>query len=121
MRKVAFEREGFDQFTKWASENPKLFQKIVRVINETAREPSPASANRSRCATSYAAIGRRITEEHRLVYRVTARHDNDHSVPGSLLTDFSPPGKPSASPTLRYRLRPAHAEGLPQNLWLPDE
>ena len=72
MRRVIFEGEGFDQFTKWGSENPKLFQKIVRLIKETAREPFTGISKPEPLRNELRGYwSRRITDEHRLVYRVT--------------------------------------------------
>lgn len=39
MRTVAFHSEAFSQFTDWASEDPKRFERIVRLIGESARTP----------------------------------------------------------------------------------
>ena len=39
MRTVAFHKEAFEQFTGWAKLNPKLFERLVRLIAEASRDP----------------------------------------------------------------------------------
>ena len=39
MRTVAFHGDAFAQFTEWAKADPKLYERLVRLITETAREP----------------------------------------------------------------------------------
>lgn len=72
MRTVAFHTEAFAQFTAWARSDPKLHERLVRLITETAREPftglgkpEPLRHQLKGCWS------RRINDEHRLVYRVT--------------------------------------------------
>jgi len=72
VRTVAFHRSAFEQFTGWAKENPKLFERLVRLIIETARDPftgigkpEPLRGDLKGCWS------RRLNEEHRLVYQVS--------------------------------------------------
>ena len=72
MRDVAFQKEAFAEFTAWASEDPKVFERLTRLIRESAREPfsgigkpEPLRHNLKGCWS------RRLTDEHRLVYRVS--------------------------------------------------
>jgi len=72
VRTVAFHGEAFGQFTDWASADAKLYERLVRLIIETAREPftglgkpEPLRHQLKGCWS------RRINQEHRLVYRVT--------------------------------------------------
>ena len=72
MRKVTFKSSAMLQFNQWAIENDKIHLKILNLIQSCLDEP-------------YAGIGkpeplkyelkgywsRRITKEHRLVYKVT--------------------------------------------------
>ena len=71
MKKIIFEETAFQHFTEWATENKKVHQRIVNLIKDIRRQ-------------SYSGIGkpealkhdlsgywsRRITDEHRLVYKV---------------------------------------------------
>ena len=72
MRTVAFHGDAFAQFAAWPQADPKLYERLVRPISETAREPftgigkpEPLRHQLKSCWS------RRINEEHRLVYRVT--------------------------------------------------
>ena len=72
MKIVAFHGDAFAQFNEWARTDAKLYQRLVRLITDTAREPftgvgkpEPLRHQLKGCWS------RRINEEHRLVYRVT--------------------------------------------------
>jgi toxin YoeB len=39
MRTVAFHAEAFRDYTDWAARDPKLFERLSRLIVETLREP----------------------------------------------------------------------------------
>ncbi len=71
MREVTFQKEAFDEFTAWASQDVKAFERLTRLIRESARDPftgigkpEPLRYNLKGCWS------RRLTDEHRLVYRV---------------------------------------------------
>lgn len=72
MRRGIFEASAFDEFTGCADEDRKVHGRIVRLIREAQRTPftglgkpeplrGPVQGYRSR----------RITDEHRLVHKVT--------------------------------------------------
>ena len=72
MRIIAFHQEGFEQYSEWAKIDKKLFERVHRLIMETAKnpfdgigKPEPLKAN----LKGY--WSRRINDEHRLVYKVT--------------------------------------------------
>ncbi len=72
MRKVTFHAEAFADFAEWAKADASTFEKLRRLIVETCREPfvgigkpEPLKHELKGCWS------RRITGEHRLVYRVT--------------------------------------------------
>ena len=72
MRTIAFHQEAFEQYTEWAKSDQKLFDRLHRLIVESARnpfggigKPEPLKAN----LKGY--WSRRINDEHRLVYKVT--------------------------------------------------
>ena len=72
MRTVAFHGEAFTQFTGWASEDRKLFDRLVRLVSETAREPFGGIGKPEPLRHQLKGYwSRRINEEHRLVYAVT--------------------------------------------------
>jgi len=72
MRIVAFHADAFTDFTNWANENAKVFERIRLLIKEAARtpfegvgKPEPLKHQAKGCWS------RRINDEHRLVYSVT--------------------------------------------------
>lgn len=71
MRNIAFERNAFDQFNGWAREDKKTYGRIIKLIDDILRKPfsgigkpEPLKHDLEGCWS------RRITDEHRLVYRV---------------------------------------------------
>jgi toxin YoeB len=71
MRNIVFSPDAFDDFGKWSEFDKKIFKKLRNLIVECARnpfegtgKPEPLKGNYSGCWS------RRITDEHRLVYRV---------------------------------------------------
>jgi toxin YoeB len=72
MRKIVFEGEAFQDFTEWATADKKIYERIVALIKDTLRQPfmgigkpEPLKHELKGCWS------RRITDEHRLVYKVT--------------------------------------------------
>jgi toxin YoeB len=73
MRKILFTSTGFEQYNDWQIENKQVFNRLKRLIVECAKtpfegigKPEPLKHNLSGCWS------RRITDEHRLVYKVEA-------------------------------------------------
>ncbi len=72
MRTIVFHESAFEQYNDWALRDRKVFKRLGRLIIETAKtpfagigKPEPLKRELSRYWS------RRITDEHRLVYRVT--------------------------------------------------
>ena len=72
MRVVAFHQLAFEQYNEWAIEDKRVFERLRRLITETAKtpftgigKPEPLKGN----LKGY--WSRRITDEHRLVYKAT--------------------------------------------------
>ncbi len=73
MKRISFEGNAFAEFAAWSSEDKRVFQKIATLLEECRRtpfhgigKPEPLKHGAYRGYWS-----RRITEEHRLIYRVT--------------------------------------------------
>ncbi len=73
MRTVSFHQDAFQQYSEWAKTDKKLFERLHKLIVEVARnpfegigKPEPLKAELRGCWS------RRINDEHRLVYKVTA-------------------------------------------------
>jgi toxin YoeB len=72
MRNITFERKAFDDFNNWAKEDRKIYVKIVELIDDMLRQPFSGLGKPE--PLKHALKGcwsRRITHEHRLVYKVT--------------------------------------------------
>jgi len=72
VRVIAFHQEAFEHYSQWAKTDKKLFERLQKLISETAKnpfdgigKPEPLKAN----LKGY--WSRRINDEHRLVYKVT--------------------------------------------------
>jgi toxin YoeB len=71
MKKIAFEAESFEHFSQWAIEDKKIFKKILELIKDIQREPFSGIGKPE--PLKYELQGywsRRITDEHRLVYKI---------------------------------------------------
>lgn len=73
MRTIAFHAQGWDEFTGWSRENAKVFERLTRLISETAKDPFGGIGKPEPLKHHLKGYwSRRITDEHRLVYKVTA-------------------------------------------------
>lgn len=72
MRKVAFLARAFDEFNLWAVQDKKIYTKIVSLIKDVNRDPFAGLGKPEPLKHDLSGLwSRRITDEHRLVYRVT--------------------------------------------------
>ncbi|WP_427161439.1 Txe/YoeB family addiction module toxin [Aliinostoc sp. HNIBRCY26] len=71
MKKIAFEPEAFEQLGQWTIEDKKILKKILDLIKDIQREPFSGIGKPE--PLKYELQGywsRRITDEHRLVYKI---------------------------------------------------
>lgn len=72
MRQVIFESSAFNDFTDWATENKKVYVKIVRLIKDIQQSPFTGLGKPEPLRHELKGYwSRRIDIEHRLVYKVT--------------------------------------------------
>jgi len=72
MRDIAFQPDAFNEFIEISKEDKNLFKKIVNVIFETQRNPFSGLSKPGPLKHNYKGYwSRHITDEHRLVYKVT--------------------------------------------------
>jgi len=72
MRNILFESHAFEQFNSWAAENKKVYVRIVKLINNIQRSPFEGLGKPEPLRHALKGCwSRRITAEHRLVYKVT--------------------------------------------------
>lgn len=71
MRRITFEKEAFEQYNEWATSEPPIFRKLMNLIIESSRTPFEGTGKPELLKHSKGYWSRRITQEHRLVYKVT--------------------------------------------------
>lgn len=68
--RICFTAEGWDDYTSWAGERA-ILKRLNRMILEAARDPGVGIGKPERPSQNLSGHwSRRITDEHRLVYRV---------------------------------------------------
>ncbi|MGI8468114.1 MAG: Txe/YoeB family addiction module toxin [Pyrinomonadaceae bacterium] len=71
MRRIAFFPEAFADFNLWASENIKIQTRIIELIKDIGRNPFSGIGKPEPLKHELKGLwSRRITDEHRLVYKV---------------------------------------------------
>ncbi len=72
MKKVTFHAQAFDDFTNWAAQDKKFFERLRRLVTETAKDPFGGIGKPEALKHDLKGYwSRRINDEHRLVYKVT--------------------------------------------------
>lgn len=72
MRKITFEAGAFQDFSEWATLDKKLYQRIIDLIKDVLRQPFSGLGKPEPLRHELKGYWpRRITDEHRLVYKVT--------------------------------------------------
>jgi toxin YoeB len=69
--KIAFEQNDFQDFNEWVQTDKKIYKRIIALISDIIRNPHKGIDKPE--PLKYELQGfwsRRITDEHRLVYRV---------------------------------------------------
>ena len=76
MKRYVFHKDAFEDFTNWAIVNKNTFKRIAELLKDISRssfdgkgKPEALKHNLKGCWS------RRITEEHRLVYRISEQGD----------------------------------------------
>ncbi len=72
MRIIAFHSEAFEQYSDWAKSDKKLFDRLHRLVIESAKNPFDGIGKPEPLKNNLKGYwSRRINDEHRLVYKVT--------------------------------------------------
>jgi toxin YoeB len=72
MRRIIFSPNAYDEFGDWSELDRKVFKRLRLLITETTREPFKGTGKPEPLKGNFRGCwSRRITEEHRLVYRVS--------------------------------------------------
>ena len=74
--KVAFDRDAWVEYVDWQREDPKIAERINALIEECRRHPFTGTGKPEPLRRNLAGWwSRRISGEHRLVYRVSGSGD----------------------------------------------
>ncbi len=72
MRIIAFHQTAFNDYSDWAKADKKLFERIRRLIIECAQTPFDGIGKPEPLKAELKGYwSRRITDEHRLIYKAT--------------------------------------------------
>jgi toxin YoeB len=75
--KIVFERDAWADFLYLRSHEPKAIEKLIELIENAMRDPFCGIGKPEPLRENWAGWwSRRITQEHRLVYRVTGKGDD---------------------------------------------
>lgn len=68
---VSFVEQSWNDYNNWITEDKKVFRRIQRLIKETTREPFSGIGKPEPLKNNLKGYwSKRITDEHRLVYKV---------------------------------------------------
>ncbi len=71
MRQILFTPVAFEQYNNWQTDNKQIFNRLKKLIVETAKTPFDGTGKPEALKYNYAGCwSRRITDEHRLIYKV---------------------------------------------------
>jgi len=71
MKKIAFLPQAFNDYNDWIKDDKKIHAKIIELIKEIQRDPFVGKGKPEPLKHQLKGLwSRRITEEHRLVYKV---------------------------------------------------
>ena len=74
--RVMFSSRAFEQFCNWQREDHKMATRVIELINAARRQPFTGIGKPEPLRNELSGFwSRRITQEHRLVYRVTGTGD----------------------------------------------
>ena len=72
MKNITFTSNAYSDFLDWLITDKKVFLKITKLIQETARPPNKGTGKPELLKHDYNGYwSRRIDKEHRLVYKIT--------------------------------------------------
>jgi len=73
---IGFENSVFVEYLQWAEEDKKIFDRINTLIKEISRNPFSGIGKPEPLKGDWSGYwSRRITQEHRLIYKVFSDHN----------------------------------------------
>ena len=83
MRQIKFELQALEELEGWIRTQPKTAAKIVDLLQEISKTPFEGKGKPEPLKNKFKGFwSRRITDEHRLIYEVTAQSINVLSCKG---------------------------------------
>lgn len=77
--RLSFTRRGWDDYLFWQAEDPRMLGRINALIQDTLRSPFRGIGKPEPLRDNWSGWwSRRIDGEHRLVYRVHGKADEQH-------------------------------------------
>ena len=71
-RAIRFHADAFEDYLFWSQTDPKVFRKLNALIKEAARTPFEGTGSPEPLKHEWQGYwSRRLTQEHRLIYKVT--------------------------------------------------
>ncbi len=71
MRKISFTPDTFKEYNHWITEDTEIVQKIIALLRDIQNDPLKGIGKPEPLKRDYSGYwSRRITQEHRLIYRV---------------------------------------------------
>jgi toxin YoeB len=71
MRRISFLPDAFEHFNLWSLENKKIHSRIIELIRDAGRNPFSGIGKPAPLKHELKGLwSRRITDEHRMVYKV---------------------------------------------------
>jgi toxin YoeB len=79
--KVLFDNDGWDDYLHWGGADPKIHHRLNELIQDIRRQPFTGLGKPEPLKGKLSGWwSRRITSEHRLVYRVEGREGEDRRI-----------------------------------------
>jgi len=76
MTKIIFEHSVIEDLSKWAIVEPRMVKKVFELINDIKKHPFEGIGKPEALKHNYKGYwSRRITLEHRLIYKVVSEND----------------------------------------------
>ncbi len=72
MRTITFQGDAFNELTEWGLTDRAVFERLTKCLREVQRDPFKGIGKPEALKHNYQGCwSRRITQEHRLIYRVS--------------------------------------------------
>ncbi len=77
MKQFVFHKDAFEDFTNWAIINKNTFKRIAELLKDISRTPFEGKGKPEALKHNLKGCwSRRITDEHRLVYKISSEGGN---------------------------------------------